>query len=153
MTNSKTDAAGISTDNIIMPNLKELSKEQRQGLVAWKKKRDEEFELLRQKWDEADQELYLASFKKDRQGVILPIKEPEYTPLSINIDEPAVSNSLFTPEQIAEIQYHVSQGMHNVYDLMTEHSKARENTPLSRPSEAQPIGKIGITNLRLFYHV
>ena len=49
MTISKTDAAGISTDNIIKSALEELSEEQRQGLAAWKKKHDEEFKLLRQK--------------------------------------------------------------------------------------------------------
>ena len=74
MTNSKTDSAGISTDNIIKPALEELSEAQRQGLAAWEKKRDEEFKVLRQKQAEADRELYLASLKKDRQGVISPIK-------------------------------------------------------------------------------
>ena len=57
MTNSKTDAASISTDNIIKPTLEKLSEEQRQGLEAWKKKRDEEFESLRAKWDQEDQEI------------------------------------------------------------------------------------------------
>ena len=47
MTNSKTDVVGISTDNIIKPALEVLSEEQCQGLAARKKKRDEEFELLR----------------------------------------------------------------------------------------------------------
>ena len=96
MTNSKTDAAGINTDNIIKPTLEKLSEEQRQGLEAWKKKRDEEFEALRAKRDQEDQELYLAIFKVDRQGVISPIKEPEFVPLDVNVDKPAVSNSLFS---------------------------------------------------------
>ena len=62
-------------------------KAQRQGLDEWKKKRNEEFEaqgLARQE----DEELYLASFKLDRQGVTAPIKEPEYVPLNINTDKP-----------------------------------------------------------------
>jgi len=141
MTNSKTDAASISTDNIIKPTLEKLSEEQRQGLEAWKKKRDEEFEALRAKRDQEDQDLYLSSFKVDRQGVISPIKEPEFVPLDANIDKPAVSSSLFSSEQIAEIQFHVSQGTANVYDLMLEHEKAKKNTSHDQPSDKQPIGQ------------
>ena len=96
MTGSKaTDLSGITTDNIIKPTLKDLSEAQRQGLDEWKKKRNEEFEALRLKRELEDEELYLASFKLDRQGVTAPIKEPEYVPLSINTDTPAVSNSIF----------------------------------------------------------
>ena len=95
MTNSKTDAAGINADNIMKPTLEKLSEDQRQGLEAWKKKRDEEFEAMQAKRDQEDQDLYLSSFKVDRQGVILPIKEPEFVPLNANIDKPAVSSSLF----------------------------------------------------------
>ena len=58
MTNSKTDAAGINTDNIIKPTLEKLSEEQRQGLEAWKKKRDEEFQALRTKRDQEDEDMY-----------------------------------------------------------------------------------------------
>jgi hypothetical protein len=46
MTNPKTDAATISTGNIIKPTLEALSEDQRQGLEAWKEKRREEFEAL-----------------------------------------------------------------------------------------------------------
>ena len=120
MANSKTDAVGINTDNIIKPTFEELSEEQRQGLEAWRKQRKQEFEALQRKKDEEDEELYLASFKKDRQGVIAPIKNPEYVPLNIDINQPAVSKKLFSDEQIAEIQYYVSQGTNNVYELMTE---------------------------------
>ena len=141
MTNSKNDASNITTDNIIKPTLEELSEDQRQGLIAWRKQRKEEFEALQRKRDEEDEELYLASFKKDRQGMISPITNPEYVPLNIDISQPAVSKSLFSPEQVAEIQYYVSQGTHNVYDLMTEHNKARENTPPSRPSDVQPMSQ------------
>jgi hypothetical protein len=127
MTNPKTDAAAISTDNIIKPTLEALSEDQRQGLEAWKEKRREEFEALRLKREQEDQELYLASFKVDRQGVISPIREPEFVPLKINIDTPAVSKSLFSPEQLAEIQFYVSQGTTNVYDLMLDTEKAKKN--------------------------
>ena len=140
MTNSKSDASNITTDNIIKPTLEELSEDERQGLIAWRKQRREEFEVLQWKRDEEDEELYLASFKKDRQGVISPIANLEYVPLNVDINKPAVSKNLFSPEQIAEIQYYVSQGTHNVYDLMTEHSKARENTP-GRPSDTQPMSQ------------
>ena len=139
MANSKTDAVGINTDNIIKPTFEELSEEQRQGLEAWRKQRKQEFEALQRKKDEEDEELYLASFKKDRQGVIAPIKNPEYVPLNIDINQPAVSKKLFSDEQIAEIQYYVSQGTNNVYELMAEQNKARANTPPSRPSDTQPV--------------
>ena len=92
MTGSKaTDLSGITTDNIIKPTLKDLSEAQRQGLDEWKKRRREEFKALRLKREQEDEESYLDSFKLDRQGVTAPIKEPEYVPLSINTDTPAVS--------------------------------------------------------------
>ena len=75
MTGSKaTDLSAITTDNIIKPTLKHLSEAQRQGLDEWKKKRNEEFEALRLKREQEDKELYLASFKLDRQGITAPIK-------------------------------------------------------------------------------
>ena len=96
MTGSKvTDLSVITTDNIIKPTLKDLSEAQCQCLDEWKKKRNEEFEALRLKREQEDEELYLASFKLDRQGVTTPIKEPKYVPLSINTDKPAISNSTF----------------------------------------------------------
>ena len=99
MTDSKaTDRSSITTDNIIKPTLKDLSEAQRQGLDEWKKKRSEEFEALRLMREHEDEELYLASFKLDRLGVTALIKEPEYVPLTINTDKPAVSNSTFSPE-------------------------------------------------------
>ena len=108
MTRSKAiDLSSITTDNIIKPTIKDLSEAQRQGLDEWKKKRSEEFEALRLKREQEDEELYLASFKLDRQGVTTPIKEPAYAPLNVNTDTPAVSNSIFSPEQLAEIQYHI----------------------------------------------
>ena len=142
MTNSKTDVTNINVDNIIKPTLEKLSEEQRQGLEAWKKKRDEEFGALRAKRDQEDQDVYLSSFKVDRQGVISPIKEPEFIPLNVDIDQPAVSKSLFSSEQIAKIQYHVSQGTANVYDLMLEHEKAKKNTLQVQPLDRQPIGQV-----------
>ena len=39
-----------------------------------------------------------------------------------------VSNSSFSPQQLDEIQFYVSQGTNNVYDLMLEHEKAKKNT-------------------------
>ena len=129
MTGSKaTDLSGITTDNIIKPTLKDLSEAQRQGLDEWKKKRREEFEALRLKREQEDEESYLASFKLDRQGVTTPIKDPAYVPLNINTDTPSVSNSIFSPEQLAEIQYHVSQGTDKVCNAMLEHDVAKKNT-------------------------
>ena len=140
MTGSKaTDLSGITTENIIKSTLKDLSEVQRQGFDEWKKKRQEEFEALRLKREKEDEELYLASFKVDRQGVTAPIKEPEYVPLNVNTDTPAVSNSTFTSEQLAEIQFHVSQGTSNVYDLMLEHEKAKKNTIPGQTSDTQPM--------------
>ena len=115
MANSKTDAAGINTDSIIKPTIEELSEEQLQGLDAWRKHHKEEFEALQRNKDEADEELYVSSFKKDRQGVIAPIKDPKFVPLNIDIDQPSVSKNHFSSEQISEIQYYVSQGTNNVY--------------------------------------
>ena len=139
MTNSKNDTVSVSTDNIIKPTLEKLSEEQRQGLEAWKEKRKQEFEAMRLKREQEDQELYLASFKVDQQGVISPIKEPEFVPLEINIDQPAVSKPLFSSEQIAEIQYHVSQGTANVYNLMLDSEKVKKNTLQDQSSDKQPI--------------
>ena len=82
----------INTDNIIKPTLEESSEEQRQGLIACRKQRKEEIEELQWK---KDKELYLASFKKDRQGVISSVANPEYMPLNVNINKPAVSKNLF----------------------------------------------------------
>ena len=79
MTGSKdTHLSSITTDNIIKPTLKDLSEAQRQGLDEWKKKRREEFEALRLEKEREDEELYMASFKLDRQGITAPIKELEY---------------------------------------------------------------------------
>ena len=140
MTGSKaTDLSGITTDNIIKPTLKDLSEAQRQGLDEWKKKRSEEFEALRLKREREDEELYLASFKLDRQGVTTPIKDPAYVPLDIDTNKPAVSNIIFSPEQLAEIQYHISQSTTNVYDLMLEHEKAKRNTIQAQTSDTQPM--------------
>ena len=116
-----------------------LSEEQRQGLNKWKKKRSEEFEALQLKQEQEDEELYMASFKLDRQGKTAPIKEPEYVPLSINTGTPAVSNSIFSPEELAEIQYHVSQGMNTVYNVMLEHERAKKNTIQGQTSDTQPM--------------
>ena len=117
MTGSKaTDLSDITTDNIIKPTLKDLSEEQRRILGEWKKKRREEIETLHREKEREDEELFMASFKVDRQGTTAPIKEPEYVPLNLNTDTPSVSNSIFSPEQLAEIQYHVSQGTNTVYN-------------------------------------
>ena len=65
----------VSTDNIIRPAYDELSDEHRQAFEGMKKKCEEEFKALREKQEAADLEAYLANFKKDRQGVIAPVKE------------------------------------------------------------------------------
>ena len=88
MTGSKaTDLSDITTDNIIKPTLKDLSEEQRRILGEWKKKRCEEIEALHLEKEREDEELFMASFKLDRQGTTAPIKEPEYVPLNLNIDK------------------------------------------------------------------
>ena len=90
MTGSKaTDLSDITTDNIIKPTLKDLSEEQRRVLGEWKKKRREEIEAPQLEKEREDEELFMASFKLDRQGITAPIQEPEYVPLNINTDTPS----------------------------------------------------------------
>ena len=62
-------------------------------------------------------------------------------PLNVDINKPTVSKYLLSPEKIAEIQYYVLQGTTNVYELVTKHSKDRENIPPSRPSDIQPVSQ------------
>ena len=81
----------------------------------------------------------MASFKVDRQGTTAPIKEPEYVPLNLNTDTPSVSNSIFSPEQLAEIQYHVSQGTNTVYNAVLELEKAKKNTTQNQTSDIPPM--------------
>ena len=78
-------------------------------------------------------EAYLANYSKDRQGKTTPIGEIKLPPLSKSA-EPSVSNSLFTPEQIAEIQSYVSDGNMKVYNALIEQDTARYNTPPPKPS-------------------
>ena len=140
MTSSKaTDLSDVTTDNIIKPTLKDLSEEQRRVLGEWKKKRREEIEALHREKEREDEESFMASFKLDRQGTTAPIKEPEYVPLNLNTDTPSVSNSIFSPEQIAEIQYHVSQGTNTVYHAVQELEKAKKNTTQNQTSVIPPM--------------
>ena len=119
----------VSTDNIIRPAYDELSDEHRQAFEGMKKKREEEFKALREKQEAADLEAYLANFKKDRQGVIAPVKEFQLPPLATNSDKPSVSTQLFSSDQIATIQHYVSEGTMHVYNLIEEHDRAKKNTP------------------------
>ena len=56
----------VVADNIIKPGLDELSDEHRQAYEALKKQREEAFEALKKKRKEEDLEVFLSSFKKDR---------------------------------------------------------------------------------------
>ena len=69
----------------------------------------------------------------------MPIKEPEYVPLNLNTDTPSVSNNIFSPEQLAEIQYHVSQGTITVYNAVLELEKAKKNTTQDQTSDIPPM--------------
>ena len=74
----------VDADNIIKPGLDELSDEHHQAYEARKKQREEAFEALKKKREEEDLEVFLSSFKKDRQGKITPVGNVNLTPL---IDE------------------------------------------------------------------
>lgn len=93
-----TDAASITIDNIIKPTFKELSegqcqayeerkKERQAKLDTLKKQHDEEFEALQRKTEEEDLDLFLATFKKDRQGIVTCTGELKLTPLAENPSE------------------------------------------------------------------
>ena len=58
------------------------------------------------------------------------------SPLDTSIVKTSISGSLFTPEQLADIQYHVASGTTHVYDLIREDDVAKEKCT-SRP----PIGR------------
>ena len=60
----------VDADNIIKPDLDELSDEHRQAYEARKKQREEAFGVLKKKCEEEDLEAFLSSFKKDHQGNI-----------------------------------------------------------------------------------
>ena len=139
--NKIAQPAEISLENIIRPAFDELSAEHRQAFEDMKKQREEEFKALREKQEAEDLKAYLASFKKDRQGVIAPVKELKLPPMVINSDKPSVSTELFSSEQIAAIQHYVSEGTTHVYDLITEHEKAKKNTPPIQSSVNQPMSR------------
>ena len=120
----------VNADNIIKPNLEELSAEHRQAYEEYKKAREEK-----------ELQDFLANFKKDRQGNITPVGEIRFPPLQAGQVKPAVSNNPFTPEQLAELQYHISQSAKSIHDVILERDKAKENTPLNCSSELQPMSQ------------
>jgi len=60
----------VDADNIIKPNLEELSAEHRQAYEEYKKVREEK-----------ELQEFLGNFKKDRQGNITPVGEIKFPPL------------------------------------------------------------------------
>jgi hypothetical protein len=106
-----------------------------------KKWRQKEFEALEKEQQAVDLKAYLASFKKDRQGVIASVEKPKLPAISIGVSKPLVSDDPFTPDHVAIIQHYVFQGTTHVYDLMTEHATAKKNTPPNWPSENQLVSR------------
>jgi hypothetical protein len=64
-----TNPAELNANNIIKPNLEELSEEHRQAYETYKKAREEKLQE------------FLAEFKKDRQGNITSVEEIKLPPL------------------------------------------------------------------------
>lgn len=79
-------------------------------------------------------EAYLANFKKERQDGATQLGEINLPPILGKSAESSVSKSLFTPEQIAEIQGLVNCGNEQVYNELLERDSARKNTPPPKPS-------------------
>src|SRR5438105_4374565 len=98
----------ISTDNIIRPGFDELSVDQRQVFEALKRHHQEEIEALLKKKEEEDMEAFLASFKKDHQGIITSTGEIKLPPLLSKPTEPSVSTSQFSDDQMFEVDRRIS---------------------------------------------
>ena len=90
--------ADISTDNIIKPSFDELSEEHRQAYEAYNKKRDEE-----------EMDRFLANFNKDRQGNITAVGDITFPPLHSKEKIEIPTSDPFTPEQIAILQYYITE--------------------------------------------
>ena len=145
MTNGILQPAKISAENIIRPSFDELSADQREAYETLKKQRqeqrEEEIKALKEKQEEEDLQAYLASFKVDRQGTGTSQGEIKLPPLLGNSAGSSVSNSLFTPEQVAEIQSHVNFGNEKMYNVLLERDTAKKNTP--PPKSSVPHMQIG----------
>ena len=89
---------------------------------------------MRKKKEDKYTEDFLSDFKKDPQGTLTSLGEHKLPPVISDLAEPSVSNSLFTPEQIAEIQSYVSDGNMKVYNALLEQDAAKKNTPPPKPS-------------------
>ena len=76
----------VNADNIIKPNLEELSAEHRQAYEEYKKAREEK-----------ELQDFLANFKKDRQGNITLVGEIKFPPLQVEQVKPPISTT-FSPE-------------------------------------------------------
>jgi hypothetical protein len=130
--------AEISAENIIRPSFDDLSAEQHEAYEALKKqrqeKRQEEFMAQQKKREEEDMEAYLANFKKERQGSAIQLGEINLPPVLCKSAESSVSKSLFTPDQLAEIQGLVNCGNEQVYNVLLEMDSARKNIPPPKPS-------------------
>src|SRR6266540_7266182 len=114
----------ISVDNIIKPSFDELSEDQRQAFGALKKQRQKEVEALLRKKEEEDTEVFLASFKKDRQGTITSTGEVKLPPLLSKPTEPSVSTSQFSDDQMFEVDRRISDASQLNWNAMLEYIKA-----------------------------
>ena len=119
--------AEIDADNIIKPNLEELSAEHRLAYEEYKKAREEK-----------ELQDFLGNFKKDRQGNIAAIGEIKFPPLHDNTAKPAVSTT-FSPELWAEIESRITASNDLVYQACLENTKAQKNTSQS------PSGNVGVS--------
>ena len=98
--------AEVRAKNIIKPSFDDLSAEQCQDYEAWKKegqeqldtlekKLKEEFETLKKQQEEEDMKSFLSGYKKDRQGVTVPVGENKLPPMLRIRAEPTVSLTSF----------------------------------------------------------
>ena len=102
---------------------------------------------MKKRTEEEDLDLFLATFKKDRQGTITSTGELKLPPLAEKL---SVSTSVFNDLQLAEIHRQIDDSNNLTYTAMTEYVNASKNTPQANlnsttvnpnasPSVTQPI--------------
>jgi hypothetical protein len=96
--------------------------------VHWKNRRKEDFEALKKKKEEEDREVFLASFKKYRQGAVTSVGYVKLPPMLGNSAELSVSTTLFSIDPLAAINYYTTKFSRQSYDAMIKYLKASKNT-------------------------
>ena len=133
----------VNADNIIKPNLEELSAEHRQAYEEYKKAREEK-----------ELQEFLANFKKDRQGNITPVGEIKFPPLQTEQVKPSVSTT-FSPEQWAEIESRITDSNNLIYQAFLDNTNAQKNMPnmpasMGNPDSALPISSVPLMPMNYF---